>query len=118
MEFVEHKNGDRTTIEVQSPEPLFTNPEGALELMVNIGYLYETNRILVHREQICEEFFDLRSGMAGEILQKFSNYRMQLVIVGDFSRLQSKAMRDFILESNKGSLVNFVPDMAVALNEK
>ena len=117
MEYIEHKSEDRTTIEVRSEVSLLTDPEDALELMVNIGYLYNSNRILVHLEHIGEDFFDLRSGIAGEILQKFSNYRMQLVIVGDFSKFESKALKDFILESNKGSLVNFVPDLETALGK-
>ena len=55
--------------------------------------------------------------MAGEILQKFSNYRMRLVIVGDFSALESKSLRDFIYESNKGKLVGFVSTAEEALHK-
>ena len=39
--------------------------------------------------------------MAGEILQKFSNYRVRLAIVGDFTPYSSKSIKDFIYESNK-----------------
>lgn len=33
---------------------------------------------------------------------------MQLVIIGDFPKYQSKSLQDFIFESNKGKQVNFV----------
>jgi hypothetical protein len=58
----------------------------------------------------------LRTGKAGEILQKFSNYRVQLAIVGDYSKYNSKSLTDFIYESNKGRNINFVNSMEEALN--
>jgi len=54
------------------------------------------------------DFFDLKTGFAGEILQKFSNYKVKLAIIGDFSSFTSKSLRDFILESNKHGHINFV----------
>jgi hypothetical protein len=53
--------------------------------------------------------------MAGEILQKFSNYRVRLAVVGDFERHTSKSVRDFIHESNQGKQVNFLPTVVEAL---
>jgi hypothetical protein len=50
----------------------------------------------------------LKSGIAGEILQKFSTYNFRLAIVGTFSEVQSKSLRDFIYESNKYGRINFV----------
>ncbi|WQD36273.1 DUF4180 domain-containing protein [Sphingobacterium spiritivorum] len=61
-------------------------------------------------------FFDLRTGIADEILQKFSNYRVQLAIVGEYSKYNSKSLTDFIYESNKGRHINFVNSMEEALN--
>lgn len=54
--------------------------------------------------------------MAGEILQKFSTYRVRLAIIGDFSTITSKSLRDFIYESNQGKQVNFVASLNDALN--
>ncbi|QRX65011.1 DUF4180 domain-containing protein [Dysgonomonadaceae bacterium zrk40] len=54
------------------------------------------------------DFFDLKSGIAGEILQMFSNYRTRLAIVGDFSKFSRKSMKDLIFESNNGGNINFV----------
>ena len=48
------------------------------------------------------------SGLAGEILQKFVNYRLKVAIVGDYSRYTSKPLHDFIRESNRGRDVFFV----------
>ena len=46
--------------------------------------------------------------MAGEILQKFINYRVKAAIYGDYSRYTSKPLRDFIYESNNGRDFFFV----------
>jgi hypothetical protein len=57
-------------------------------------------------------FFQLRSGLAGEILQKFVTYGLKVVILGDFASLASsgKALHDFIHESNRGSSIWFLAD--------
>lgn len=60
-------------------------------------------------------FFDLKNGMAGELLQKYSNYRMQFAIVGDFSKYTSKSIQDFIYESNKVGHISFVSSLTEAL---
>lgn len=60
-----------------------------------------------------ERFFVLRTGLAGEIMQKFVNYGMRLVIVGDISArvAASTALRDLVFESNRGTHVWFVADL-------
>jgi len=56
------------------------------------------------------EFFRLSSRLAGDVLQKFVNYRLQLAIIGDISEhlAASEALRDFVWESNRGDHVWFV----------
>ena len=60
-------------------------------------------------------FFDLKSGIAGERLQKFSTYRIRLAIVGDFSKYTSKSLNDYIFESNKGRYINFLSTCSEAI---
>jgi hypothetical protein len=59
----------------------------------------------------------LKNGLAGEVLQKFSNYRVRLVILGDFSQFDSKSLKDFIRESNKGKLINFLQSRDEAISK-
>lgn len=60
--------------------------------------------------------FSLKTRLAGNILQKFSNYRVHLAIIGDYSEIKSKSLKDFIYESNKSKRVLFVCDIQSALN--
>jgi hypothetical protein len=71
--------------------------------------------IIIHQRNIDERFFDLRSGLAGEMLQKVVNYRLRLAIVGDFSIYESKSLKAFIFESNKSNTIVFVNKTEEAL---
>jgi hypothetical protein len=67
------------------------------------------------KENFPPSFFDLKSGLAGDILQKVSNYRIKLIILGDFENITSKSLRDFIFESNRTGRVIFTDEMANAV---
>jgi hypothetical protein len=55
-------------------------------------------------------FFDLRSGLAGEISQAAVNYGQKLAVVGDISEhvARSNALRDWVTECNRGNDLCFV----------
>ena len=88
--------------------------DGLLDLLGNT-YYQGYDRLIIRLEHLSPDFLDLRTGIAGEALQKFSNYRVRLAIVGDFSGITSKSLHDFIFESNKHKQVNFVPSLSDAL---
>ena len=89
------------------------NVDQALDLLGNASHK-GVYKIVLNASQITPLFFDLKTGIAGDILQKFSNYNMQLAIVGDFSRYESKSLADFIRESNKAGRIFFVNTMEEA----
>ncbi|RPH33470.1 MAG: DUF4180 domain-containing protein [Bacteroidales bacterium] len=93
--------------EVISDEVLINEVQDALELMVNCGY-QGAKKIIIHEKNIITDFFDLKTRIAGDILQKFSNYDVQLAIVGDFLNISSKSLKDFIYESNRIGRISFV----------
>jgi hypothetical protein len=70
-------------------------------------------RVIIPVERLSPDFFRLSTGLAGDILQKCSNYQLRAVIVGDISAHTSKSgpLRDFIYESNKNGAIRFVPTM-------
>ena len=73
------------------------------------------NRIIIHERNLHSDFFQLKTGLAGDILQKFSNYKVKLAIIGDFSKYKSKSLHDFIRECNKGSMIFFLDTLDSAL---
>lgn len=63
--------------------------------------------------RLTDDFFRLSTRLAGEVLQKFVNYQLRVVIIGDMSQwtAQSGPLRDFVSESNRGQSVWFVADL-------
>lgn len=70
--------------------------------------------IAVPAGRLSPDFFALKTGLAGAILQKTTNYRLGFAVVGEVpaDALQSEALRAFIVESNRRGEVLFVADLA------
>ena len=70
--------------------------------------------VAVPVQRLAADFFVLKTGLAGAILQKTTNYRLGFAVVGDIpaDALESEALRAFIVESNRRGQVLFVADMA------
>ena len=100
------KNGQRIAV-ITGEAPLITDVQSALDLIMTVKYETGCQRIAIDKTAITESFFQLRSGLAGEVLQKFVNYHIQAAIYGDYSQYTSKALKDFIYESNSGSQILF-----------
>ena len=93
---------------------------GVLEIIANAQTSEQAAATSIGAQEqmraVIEEGRRIRTGMAGEILQKFSTYQVQLAIVGDFSEIISKSLKDFIYESNKMGRINFLPGREEALS--
>jgi hypothetical protein len=90
------------------------NTQDVLDIMADCSYQGAGSMIL-YEKNIISEFFDLKTGIAGDILQKFSTYQMRLAIIGDFSKYPGKSLRDFIFESNRYRRINFVKSREEAI---
>jgi hypothetical protein len=88
--------------------PIDDGGRGLVEDALNEG----ASVVVVPAARLGREFFNLRSGVAGEMLQKLVNYRLALAIVGDVSAYvaESAALRDFIIECDRGHDVIFAAD--------
>ncbi|MED1559270.1 DUF4180 domain-containing protein [Bacillus paramycoides] len=87
---------------VRNDTVVISDVQSALDLMATVQYEVDAKRIIIHKSLISEDFFDLKTRLAGEILQKFINYKVKISIVGDFSMYASESLKDFIYECNKG----------------
>ena len=92
-------------------EPVISNSDDVNDV---IGSAWGENISLIALPvaRLDPDFFRLASGLAGDVLQKFVNYRLQLAILGDISvhTAASAALRDFVWESNRGDHVWFLAD--------
>jgi hypothetical protein len=69
--------------------------------------------VAVPASRLDPRFFALDTRLAGDIMQKFVNYRLRLAIIGDISDhlAGSSALRALAHESNQGGQVWFLPDL-------
>lgn len=100
--------------EIKSEGVLIRETQDALDIMAECGY-QDSRKIIINEKNLTPVFFDLKTGIAGEILQKFSTYDVQLAIIGDYSRYSGKSLKDFISESNKYGRINFVASREEAI---
>jgi len=114
MEIKTHQVNNNLIAEVISEEIVIKTPADGLQLLVDL-YYQDFDKIIIHEKNITPDFFDLKTGIAGEVLQKFSNYRVRLVIIGEFINYQGKSIKDFIYESNNGRQVNFLDSLEEAI---
>jgi hypothetical protein len=93
--------------EIVSNDIEIRNVRDALDILSEC-YSRGASSIIVNEKNIVFDFFDLKTGLAGEILRKFSMYHFKFAIVGDFSDVSSKSLSAFIYESNKTGDTCFV----------
>jgi len=98
-----------------SDEIVIKDTQSALDLIATVQYETDCDKLIVYKSCVADDFFILSTGIAGEILQKFINYRKKVAIVGDYSKYTSKPLKDFIYESNNGNSIYFVPSLEEAL---
>ena len=107
MEIKIHTIDNRKIAEIISDNIVLQTVEDAVDLIGNMSY-QGFDKLIIHEENMIPDFFELKNKIAGNILQKFSQYSMPLAIIGDFEKYESKSLNDFIFESNKGNQINFV----------
>ncbi|GAA0210607.1 DUF4180 domain-containing protein [Actinomadura nitritigenes] len=91
--------------------PPVATEQDALDL---IGAVFLGAQVVaVPAARLDERFFSLGTRFAGDVMQKFVNYRLRLAVVGDISRqlAASPALRALVRESNAGDHIWFVADL-------
>lgn len=105
-----HTDEGRCLVYPLSKDCLVNTAQDILDLLMSVQYHFGWNTVLLFTTNISTDFFDLKTGFAGEILQKVSNYRFNLIIVGDLSSYSSNSFKDFVHESNRMRQVVFLKD--------
>lgn len=106
---------DIVLVNVYGEKSIIKNSKSIIDLIINIIYEFETDNVIIDKNIIDEKFFILSSGIAGEITQKIINYNIKVAIYGDYTKYNSKSLRDFIYESNNGKNIFFVENKEQAI---
>lgn len=104
---------NRKRVLAVAPEgPPIQDEASALDV-IGDAFGAEAEVVVVPVERL-DAAFELRSGVAGAVVQKFVTYRLQLVVVGDPAHHgpTSGPVGDWIREANRGRDLWFVADEA------
>jgi len=83
--------------ELLNYDGLISKEQDALDL---IGKTYgKSKKVLIKQENLAAEFFNLSSGLAGSVLQKFVQYQVQVAFVVDLKTIKSERFKELINET-------------------
>lgn len=86
--------------------------EAATEMVGDAAW-GQVELVVIPVARLTDDFFELKTGLAGDVTQKYVNYRLRLAIVGDIeSRVaESVSLSAWVAESNRGRQLWFVPSL-------
>jgi PadR family transcriptional regulator AphA len=85
-----------------TPSEKFIEREEDAVALVGVCGEHSVERLLLHAGNLSEDFFDLKTGLAGAVLQKFVNYHMKVALVIPSDLVQGK-FKEYVLEANRGN---------------
>ncbi|MDG4779404.1 DUF4180 domain-containing protein [Micromonospora sp. WMMD961] len=106
-----HERGGVPVLVCDPDGPPLATEQDALDL---IGAAFLGAQVVaVPANRLDQRFFSLGTRFAGDVMQKFVNYRVRLAVVGDISAqlAESSALRALVHESNQGGQIWFVDDL-------
>ena len=107
---------DKATLAtVKAVNTPISSVQDAVDILGNASYMGAVG-VIMREEHFHPNFFDLKTRIAGEVLQKYANYHMKLAIIGNFEKYESKALQSFIIECNRGNHIFFVSDKEAAVS--
>jgi hypothetical protein len=81
--------------------------------IVGAAWVAKAKMVVLSADWLGDDFFRLSTRVAGEVVQKLQDYRLRVAIVGDIGprTAESKALRDWVGECNRGRQVWFVANL-------
>jgi hypothetical protein len=74
------------------------NEQDAIDLIAICGE-YDTNRLMLHSGNLPEDFFNLKTGFAGIILQKFVNYHIKAAAILPSEQINQGRFKEMVIEA-------------------
>lgn len=95
-------------IECDSETTPICSEQDALDLCVAC-IENNTNLMMLHAEMLTDDFFNLKTGLAGQVLQKFINFHVKVAVILTNERKISGRFKELLAESNKrNDFVSFI----------
>ncbi len=96
------EDGTKKYIEIISTQVPLSTEQDAVDL-VALCIENEANLLMLHSPALSEDFFKLRTGVAGKMIQKFINYHVKTAAVIPMEVVNKGKFKEMVLESNKSN---------------
>lgn len=117
MKILVDKKGDSTVGIIVNEEDFRINTlQDALSLIATIQEAADTQKAILFQDQLPVGFFDLSTGIAEEILQRYASYGFILAIVGDYTPYDSQSLQNFMKKSAQANQCFFASNVMEALD--
>lgn len=88
-------------INIDSIDKKISTQQDVLDV-VSICFENNINTLLLSSKIFSKDFFNLKTGLAGTVLQKFINYSIKFAIVLDSEEKLNDRFREMMMEANNG----------------
>lgn len=112
---MEYQHKERNGKHYTTFEPgniLIREEQDALDLMAICGE-HDSSRMILHDSNLDPGFFDLKTRLAGNVFQKFSNYRMRCAIILPEHYIIGR-FAEMVKEANRGGNIRFFQNLEQA----
>lgn len=96
------EKGVKKYIALESSDMPLQSEQDALDI-ISLSWEHEINMLLIHGEALSEDFFSLKTGVAGRMLQKFINYNIKVAAIIPSKIADTGRFGEMVLETNKGN---------------
>jgi hypothetical protein len=101
LNYIIRETDGRKYIEAIDEAFVLENEQDALDIAAVCGE-NGTSSLLLHNRNLPHGFFDLKTGLAGAVLQKFIMYRIKVAVVIPSRKIKGR-FREMVTEANRGN---------------
>ena len=115
MEPILRTCGEITYLECPAESLRIASEREALDVVALCGE-HSTERLLLDGDCLHPDFFELKTGLAGAVLLKLSNYHIRTAVVLPPERIGSGRFAEFVQETNTGNQFRVFSSVAEAVS--
>ena len=108
--------GGKIVASITNEEPAITDAHSASDLIMSTKYGAGSSRVVLDKEALSDDFYDLSTGLAEIVFGKFASFYTKLAIYGDFGSA-GEALQQLIDEKFPGKDFYLCPTMEQAVDK-
>ncbi|MRR30750.1 DUF4180 domain-containing protein [bacterium] len=105
---------DKQFLDVPAESLRIASERDALDLVGLCGE-HQVQNVVIAGECLDDAFFDLKTGLAGAALLKWSNYLLRVAVILPPERIGTGRFAEFVMETNRGNQFRVFSDKESAV---